>query len=223
MANYCIYCYTNNINGKRYIGQSKDVSRRCHPYNYKGCTKFYNAITKYGWENFTRTILLENLTLEEANFQEEYFISLYNTIEDGYNLKTGGSNCSYSQESTQKMSESCTSKRKIICLETKEVYDSAMAIEKILGFANANIIACCRGKLSTAYGYHWLYLEDFEIGLCKIKQDKRKKKVYCITTDTTYESAAEAARATKIERANISACCAGRLKSAGGYKWRYAE
>ena len=223
MANYCIYCYTNNINGKKYIGQSKDVTRRCHPSNYKGCTKFYHAIEKYGWNNFTQTILADGLTIDEANIKEEYFISLYNTIENGYNLKSGGLNCEYSEDSIRKMSEHCQSKRKIICLETKQIYDSAMAIEKELGYANANIIACCKNKLSTAYGYHWIYFEEYSGGSYKIKQDKRKKSVYCITTDTTYESAAEAARATKTERANISACCAGRLKSAGGYKWRYAE
>ena len=121
------------------------------------------------------------------------------------------------------MSAHCPTKRKIICLETKKIYDSARAIEKEFGFANANIIACCKKKLSTAYGYHWLYLEEYENGSYQTRQDKRKKKVYCITTNTIYESAAEAARATKTERANISACCAGRLKTAGGYEWRYAE
>lgn len=36
----------------------------------------------------------------------------------------------------------------------------------------------------------------------------------------TYPSVAEAARATGIARSNISTCCAGRLRSAGGYKWK---
>lgn len=98
-----------------------------------------------------------------------------------------------------------------------------MEIEKTLGFANANIIACCRSKLVTAYGYHWLYLEDFQSNNHIIKKDKRKRKIYCITLETEFESLAEAARATRTNSSNISACCAGRLKSAGGYKWRYAE
>ena len=190
MANYCVYCYTNNINGKKYIGQSKDITRRCHPSNYKGCVKFYHAIEKYGWDNFTQTILADGLTIDEANEKEEYFISLYNTIENGYNLKSGGLNNEYSEDSRRKMSEHCHSKRKIICLETAQVYDSAMAIEKQLGYANTNIIACCKNKLSTAYGYHWLYLEEYNSGNYSTRQDKRKKKVYCITTNITYESAA---------------------------------
>ena len=114
MAKYSIYCYTNSVNGKKYIGQSKDVSTRCNPSNYKGCVKFYRAIQKYGWEHFTREILEENLTLEEANEKEAYYISYYNSIEDGYNLKTGGLNCEYSQASKDKMSQSCKSKKAII-------------------------------------------------------------------------------------------------------------
>ena len=223
MANYCIYCYTNNINGKKYIGQSKDVSRRCHPSNYKGCQKFYYAIQKYGWENFTRTILEDNLTLEKANELEQYYIDLYNSIDNGYNLKSGGLNCEYSKESIKKMSDNCLSKRKIICIETKEVYDSAMEIEKTFGYANANIIACCKNKLITAYGYHWCYLEEYQNANFTPKQDKRKRKIYCISLDTTYNSIADAARATGINASNISACCAGRLKSTGGYQWRYAN
>lgn len=38
-----------------------------------------------------------------------------------------------------------------------------------------------------------------------------------------YESISEAARQTGVEMRNISACCREKLKSAGGYKWRYAD
>ena len=67
MKTFCIYCHTNKINGKKYIGQTHDYQKRCQPSNYKGCTKFYYAILKYGWENFSHEILEQNLTLKEAN------------------------------------------------------------------------------------------------------------------------------------------------------------
>lgn len=222
MANYSIYCYTNAINGKKYIGQSKDVIHRCQPSNYKGCTKFYNAIQKYGWENFSREILEDGLTLEQANELEQHYISIYNTIEDGYNLKTGGLNCEYSEASLQKMSDNCTTKRKIVCLETGQVYDSAKAVEKQCGFANANIIACCKNKLSTAYGYHWVYFENYNIGY-QTKPDKRKKAVKCIETNRIYPSAAEASRITGVSRPNITFCCSGKTNTAGGYHWQYYQ
>lgn len=42
---------------------------------------------------------------------------------------------------------------------------------------------------------------------------------YCQTFDTL----ALAEKATNASRFNISACCAGRRQSAGGFKWRYAS
>lgn len=38
-----------------------------------------------------------------------------------------------------------------------------------------------------------------------------------------YASTMEAERQTGIKHTNISACCKGKAKSAGGYKWRYAS
>lgn len=214
---YCIYCYTNNINNKKYIGQSKDIKRRCKPSNYKGCTKFYNAIKKYGIENFSFIILEDNLTLEEANNREEYYIQYYNTIQNGYNLKSGGLNNEYSSESKQKMSNSCSTKRKIQCVETGIIYDSAMDVEKKLGFFNTNIISACSGKLITAYGYHWIFVDNPIIH----KKDRRKKSVICIETGEVFDSAAQAAREKNCSRPNISHCCAGKLSSAGGYTWKF--
>ena len=37
----------------------------------------------------------------------------------------------------------------------------------------------------------------------------------------TFPSTQEAQRVTMIHQSNISSCCIGRRKSAGGYKWRY--
>ena len=37
---------------------------------------------------------------------------------------------------------------------------SAMDIERELGYSNQNIIACCKVKRKTAYGYIWKYAED---------------------------------------------------------------
>lgn len=221
MDSYCIYCHINKINQKKYIGQTKDYSKRCQAANYKGCTKFYNAIQKYGWENFEHLILETGLTLEEANKKEQYYIQKYNTILEGYNLKTGGLNCEYSIESKNKMSQSSKSKERILCVETGQIYDSAKEIERLLGYANANIIACCQNRLITAYGFHWQYLD--KIPNSGPRRDKRKKGVYCIELNKKFESASWAARELNISRPNISNCCAGKLNTAGGYHWSFLE
>ena len=221
MERYVVYCYTNIINNKKYIGQSKDIQRRCHPSNYKGSIKFYNAIQKYGWDSFTQEILANDLTRDEANFLEEQYIQYFNTVEDGYNIKSGGQNNYYSEDSKKKMSDSCKTKRKIICVETQKIFDSAMEIERELFYKNTNIIACCKNKNVTAYGYHWQYLEDF-LNQKQPKKDARMRAVYCLEKDETFISAAEASRQTGVPRPNITKCCQGQLKTAGGYHWYYA-
>jgi group I intron endonuclease len=88
---FCIYMYTSP-SGASYIGQTCDMQRRAkYHQRSKGCTAFAAAIEKYGWENFTHKLLEENLTLEEANNRETFWISKLNTLSpNGYNLVTGG-------------------------------------------------------------------------------------------------------------------------------------
>lgn len=95
MAQYCVYCHLNKLNGKRYIGLTKSSppSKRwgANGINYKACHCFYAAIQKYGWNNFEHIILETNLTEEQAVNKERYYIKLYNTIiPNGYNLTYGG-------------------------------------------------------------------------------------------------------------------------------------
>ena len=92
---YCIYKYTNQINGKIYIGQTcKSLSERAgvNGYGYKKCTLFWRAIQKYGWDNFKSEILLDNLSQNEANQKEQEMIQHYHSAEKqyGYNLSLGG-------------------------------------------------------------------------------------------------------------------------------------
>lgn len=49
----------------------------------------------------------------------------------------------------------------------------------------------------------------------------RGKKVKCIETNIVYFSVREAERQTNIPNTNISACCNGKIKTAGGYHWKY--
>lgn len=87
---YVVYCHTSP-SGKKYIGMSKNVKRRweAHGKHYKMCTKFYNAIKKYGWENITHEILEENLTKREAEKLEEFYIKKFDTVNNGYNMLKG--------------------------------------------------------------------------------------------------------------------------------------
>ena len=93
-----IYFIINDINGKRYVGQTTDFSRRKYTHfkhlreNRHANIKLQNAWNKYGEKNFhIEKIILDNTNKEELDELEKYYISKYNSIENGYNIVEGGS------------------------------------------------------------------------------------------------------------------------------------
>lgn len=87
-----IYKITNNINGKIYIGQSNNIQRRFLEHKNRGATSRIPvdiAIQKYGKENFSFEVI-EECTIEQLNQKEMYWISYFNSVENGYNCSVGG-------------------------------------------------------------------------------------------------------------------------------------
>lgn len=97
-----IYKFTNKINGQAYIGKTirplyvryNEHRRDCKKYLKDGKNNnipLYNAVGSYGgWHNFTLEIIEKDIPLEEIDKKEQYYISLYNTYNDGYNATLGG-------------------------------------------------------------------------------------------------------------------------------------
>lgn len=89
---YTIYRHTSP-SGKVYIGQTcqKVWVRWLHNGNgYQDCPIFWKAILKYGWDNFTHEILLENISKSEADYAEKYLIKWYKLHDITYNIADGG-------------------------------------------------------------------------------------------------------------------------------------
>lgn len=89
-----VYKYTSP-SGKSYIGQTSTDRQNREGKNglyYKQCTAFYNAILKYGLENFQYEILEKDISSEEAKELEKFYINFYKTYlpENGYNISRGG-------------------------------------------------------------------------------------------------------------------------------------
>lgn len=97
---YYVYMHKNKINGKVYIGKTNNFKRRwrCNGISYKPDKDknqnrpFWNAICKYGWDNFEHIILFEGLTDAEACEKEKELIIKYDSRkkEYGYNVAEGG-------------------------------------------------------------------------------------------------------------------------------------
>lgn len=101
-----IYGFQNIYNGKWYIGKAKNLYNRYveHKNDYKKNTQnkiFYNAILKYGWDNFNYYILESYEEIPSKEFlseKEEYYIKKYNSYENGYNASENSSGGFYSKE-----------------------------------------------------------------------------------------------------------------------------
>lgn len=90
-----VYKAVNLINGKSYIGQTiKTLSYRKQTHFSqikKRRTPFYNALKKYGKNNFKWFILEQCHTKESLDLAEEWYIRYFNTlVPKGYNLTLGG-------------------------------------------------------------------------------------------------------------------------------------
>ena len=91
-----IYCITNLINGKQYIGKTtysvtKRFQEHCRDSKKERCNKrpLYDAMNKYGIENFIVEELCE-CDNEELSSYEIQYIEKYNTYSKGYNATKGG-------------------------------------------------------------------------------------------------------------------------------------
>lgn len=88
-----IYMIENLINHHKYIGQSKNIERRWKEHKNlskkNSNTHLYNALKKYGLDNFKFSII-EECTIDNLNEKEIYWIKFFNTFYDGYNESSGG-------------------------------------------------------------------------------------------------------------------------------------
>jgi len=75
--------------GKTTGSQMHERERR-HKKANGSCKKLYNALNKYGCENFTWTILEVTQNESMAYEREKYYIDVFNCIEEGLNIREGG-------------------------------------------------------------------------------------------------------------------------------------
>ncbi len=101
---YLIYRFISP-SGKSYIGQTKNLKNRIKRHiKSNGCTLFHAAIQKYGFDKFSMDVLAENLTVDEANHLEDFYITKFNSLSPtGYNLRTGGKNYTVTDETRIKI------------------------------------------------------------------------------------------------------------------------
>lgn len=98
-----IYKIVNQINGKVYIGQTKDLKKRFDSYKYisnrgsknpsvKGYHYIHKAFNKYGMDNFIVYVINSANTQKRIDELEIAYIAYYNSTNhiNGYNYQAGG-------------------------------------------------------------------------------------------------------------------------------------
>lgn len=217
-----IYNIKNLSNDKVYIGQSVDIEKRWSTHkaelnnNYHHNIHLQSAWNKYGEDNFEFSII-EECSIDKLDQQEIYWISKFNSYENGYNLTAGGGN-------TESFSKAVIQ----FDLRGNELsrYASISEAETATGICYSQISECCSDKRKTAGKYIWQYADGF-VGIAQWHFDARLFKEICQLTKNgelinTFPNAAEAKRSTGVCDTSIIRCCHGKLQTAGGYIWAFA-
>ena len=105
-------------------------------------------------------------------------------------------------------------------------YDSIKNAASMLGKTSPTIIACCKGKLKTAFGYVWRYKDDSFEKFDYVLSFKQKVNQYSPNDIfiKTYNSASEAIIYINAKYDSlIHKCCQKSQSTYKGYKWFYAN
>lgn len=228
-----IYKIENLVNHKIYIGQSKHVRERWTEHKKelrRGTHKniyLQRAWNKYGEKMFKHEVL-EKCPEEVLDERECYYINLFNTFDSdkGYNLTSGGGRRKqYSISTREKLRINATgsnnpNSKKVICLESSQIYESINIASKECNTDPATIYRCCTKQTHTAGGYHWMYFIDYqnvteeEISNILSLESKTKKVIY-LNTNEVFNSIKEASKITGVNANSISSCCLHNRKTAG--------
>lgn len=193
-TNIGIYKITSP-SGKVYIGQSIDITYRKYRYKHLKCKfqpKIYNSLLKYGFENHQFEII-EECSLEQLNERESYYKQQF-INEFGWN-------------------------KALFC----EIYDRGIG-----GTRDEKVKEKLRKPKPEGFGQ---IISDIKKGKPNINGRKSKptaggrKPIIQFDRQMNqieeWESGTDASNKLKINRGDITACCKGKYKTAGGYIWKY--
>ena len=210
---YTVYQHRNLKNGKSYIGMtSLNPKRRWNNgLGYKNNSKMWSDIQNSDWNtDWEHNILGQFEKKQEALNVEEMFIWLFNSTNDGYNISSYGSgNYERTEEQKRKMSESHIGKH--LSEEHKKKMSEALSGEKAYWYGKHLSEETKKKQSASMTGNH----------------NSPTKPVLQFSKDgefiAEYQSIREAERQTGCKSESVCRCCKGRLKTCGGFIWKYKK
>lgn len=227
-----VYCFTNIVNNKQYIGATNNLKRRYQehisPKRQNKNFAIYKAFKKYGIENFKFEIL-EIIENENIIFEREIF--WIDKLKPKYNHNKGGlGNVGFSLDESIKA---------ILRKKGKQQWEDKTPEEKEYIIKN-NLTGPKNGYVMTEeqkqrlrivnLGKKWTESQRIKISNAQknsMKGNKNgNKQVSSIKNGViikTYESAVEASKDFNIHPSCITCVLKGRRKHAGGFEWIYGS
>lgn len=202
-----IYCITNSINNKQYIGKTLGTVEQRFKEHCRDCKKdklcnrpLYAAMRKYGIECFTIETLEEIADPNELALREQFWITDRKTYGNtGYNATIGGDGKPY-------LNYELIKKDFLLGLNTKEVSikhhideGSARKIRKLY-----NIPVIHKGKK-----------------VCQYNKNGELIKTHNSIRQAFQSILKENSTLSHSGHRHIIECCQGKSKTAYGYVWKY--
>ena len=223
-----IYSIECTMNHKKYIGQSTHIKRRWneHKKELKN-NSHYNFLLQEDWNRFRETdftfSIIELCGKEQLDDREVFWIAELNTQIDGYNISKGGND--YSKKLEKSRTEKSYSENK---------YDKRKKLQE------DQVLEIIQRLLNGETGA--LLAKEYHVSSMTINDIRNHKKWKQLTKGInfpnifrkaidmyseegkllkTFSSAREAAKELGIRHTSISSVCVGRIRSTGGYIWRF--
>lgn len=210
MVKGIIYMYISP-SGKPYIGQTTDEKKRraswnSSSYDYAG-DKINKARAKYGKDSFAYTVLHSGTypskkeAVKALDLLEIFYISLYDSVKNGYNCEGGGHACTgYTLSEEARRNIGIASHRRQQTPEGKAKMRAAkLGIVRTKGYRLAD-----RYKAVVQLTLFGEYVREFP--------SMRDAEEYMFNRGSIPKN-----------RSNIGAVCNGKRDSAMGYKWLFKE
>ena len=113
--------------------------------------------------------------------------------------------------------------RTIVCVETGEIFKSAVEAAKAMKIESSvsGITTCCKHRALTCKGYHWCYYEEYKN--FSTRYTLRKKRVICIETLEIFPSIASAGKKYGVDPSCIKEACTGEIRKSCNLHWQFLE